>query len=123
MVSQGRQRNFSIASIPGCSVTKLHQSNTLKIENMDRILVFITLSDSGIETIKSTPALPKEEMAFVNQWKEAQLLESFFISVSKKDAVLIFQNTDEARTKELIESLPYFPYMEKIEYHHLHKQF
>jgi hypothetical protein len=50
-------------------------------------------------------------------------LESFFISVSKKDAVLIFQNVDESRTKELIETLPYFPYMEKIDYHNLNKQF
>ncbi|MCU0388556.1 MAG: hypothetical protein MUE71_08120 [Chitinophagaceae bacterium] len=90
---------------------------------MNRILVFITLSDSGIETIKSTPELPKKEMEFVNQWKEENKLESFFISVSKKDAVLIFQNSDELATKELIETLPYFPYMEKIEYHHLNKQF
>lgn len=91
--------------------------------DMNRILVLITLSDSGIETIKSTPELPKKEMEYVNQWKQENLLESFFISVSKKDAVLIFQNVDEARTKELIEILPYFPYMEKIDYHNLTKQF
>ena len=90
---------------------------------MNRILVLITLSDSGIETIRSTPELPKKEMEFVNEWKENNILESFFISVSKKDAVLIFQNVDEAKTKELIESLPYFPYMAKIEYHNLNKQF
>ncbi|CAM3460954.1 hypothetical protein [Aquirufa ecclesiirivi] len=90
---------------------------------MERILVQISLSDSGIETIKSTPDLPKREMEFVNQWKENQILESFFISVSKKDAVLIFQSIDEAKTKELIEALPYYPYMSKVEYHHLNKQF
>lgn len=90
---------------------------------MERILVQISLSDSGIETIRSTPDLPKREMEFVYQWKEDQLLESFFISVSKKDAVLIFQSIDEAKTKELIELLPYYPYMSKIEYHHLNKQF
>ena len=90
---------------------------------MDRILVLITLSDSGIETIKSNPELPKMEMEFVNQWKQEGILESFFISVSKKDAVLIFQHVDESKTRELIEILPYFPYMEKIEYHNLNKQF
>lgn len=90
---------------------------------MNRILVLITLSDSGIETIRSTPELPKKEMEFVNEWKENNILENFFISVSKKDAVLIFQHVDEAKTKELIESLPYFPYMAKIEYHNLNKQF
>lgn len=90
---------------------------------MNRILVLITLSDSGIETIKSTPDLPKKEMEFVNQWKQENILESFFISVSKKDAVLIFQNVDEAKAKELIEILPYFPYMTSIQYHNLNKQF
>ena len=90
---------------------------------MNRVLVLITLSDSGIETIKSNPELPKKEMEFVNQWKQENILESFFISLSKKDAVLIFQNIDEARTKELIEILPYFPFMAKIEYHNLNKQF
>lgn len=87
------------------------------------IMVFITLSDQGIETIKSNPDLPKKEMEFVNQWKLEGILESFFISVTKKDAVLLFKNTDEAQTISLIESLPYFPYMAKIEYQHLNKQF
>jgi hypothetical protein len=90
---------------------------------MTRILVLITLSDSGINTIKANSELPKKEMEFVNQWKQENILESFFISVSKKDAVLIFQNVDEIKTKQLIEILPYFPYMEKIEYHNLNKQF
>lgn len=90
---------------------------------MNRILVLITLSDSGIETIKSTPELPKKEMEFVNQWKQENILESFFISVSKKDAVLIFQHVDEPTTKKLIETLPYFPYMSNIEYRNLNKQF
>jgi muconolactone delta-isomerase len=90
---------------------------------MNSILVLITLSDSGIDTIKSNPELPKKEMEFVNKWKQEGILESFFISVSKKDAVLIFQNTDETNTRSLIESLPYFPYMSTIEYHTLNKQF
>jgi len=90
---------------------------------MNRILVLISLSDSGIETIKSTPDLPKREMEFVNQWKQEGLLESFFISVSKKEAVLIFQNVDEAKTKELIAILPYYPYMASIQYLNLNKQF
>lgn len=90
---------------------------------MNQILVFITLSDAGIETIKSTPELPKKEMEFVHQWKEETILERFYISVSKKEAVLIFQNIDESKTKELIESLPYFPYMENIKYLNCNKQF
>lgn len=90
---------------------------------MNRVMVLITLSDSGIETIKSSPELPKKEMEFVNKWKSDDILDNFFISVTKKDAVLIFKNIDESRTKKLIESLPYFPYMENIQYLNLNKQF
>lgn len=90
---------------------------------MYRILVFITLSDNGIEIIKSTPELPKKEMEFINLWKKQNLLESFYISVSRKDAVLVFKDTDKARCKEMIEILPYFPYMSKVDYHELNKQF
>ena len=90
---------------------------------MTQILALITLSESGIVTIKSTLELPKKEMEYLNKWKEEGILENFFISVSKKDAVLIFKNIDESKTKELIEILPYFPYMQKIEYHILDKQF
>jgi hypothetical protein len=90
---------------------------------MSRVMVLIALSSSGIETIKSNPELPKKEMEFVNRWKQENILESFFISVTKKEAVLIFQDIDEAKTKELIEILPYFPYMERIEYYSLNKQF
>ena len=90
---------------------------------MNKILVIITLLDSGIDTIKANPELPKNEMKFVNQWKEENILESFFISVPSKSAVLIFQNVDETRTNELIETLPYFPYMEKIVYMNMNKQF
>ena len=62
-------------------------------------------------------------MEYINKWKEEGILENFSISVSKKDAVLIFKNIDESKTKELIEILPYFPYIQKIEYHILDKQF
>ncbi len=90
---------------------------------MNKVLVTITLSESGIETIKSNPELPKKEMEYVNSWKEQGLLEPFYISVSRLSAVLIFDDIDESRTKELIESLPYFPYMSKIEYQNLIQQF
>ena len=90
---------------------------------MTQILALITLSESGIVTIKSTPELTKKEMEYINKWKEEGILENLFISVSKKVAVLIFKNIDESKTKELIEILPYFPYIQKIEYHILDKQF
>lgn len=90
---------------------------------MNSIVVLITLSGKGIETIISNPELQKKEMEFVSQWNQDGVLESFFISTPMQEAVLIFKNIDKVKAMELIESLPYFPYMVKIEYHNLNKQF
>ena len=68
---------------------------------MTQILALITLSDSGIVTIKSAPELQKKEMEYVNKWKEEGILENFFISVSKKDAVLIFKNIMNQKLRNL----------------------
>ncbi|MCU0431364.1 MAG: hypothetical protein MUF42_15480 [Cytophagaceae bacterium] len=90
---------------------------------MNRILVFISLSDSGLETIKSNPELPVKEMEYIKQWKQENILESFFIKENKKGAVLVFQNIDETTAKERMQSLPYFPYMASVDYYPLEKQF
>lgn len=90
---------------------------------MDTVIVLITLREGAIEQIKSNPEIAQREMQFVNTWKEEGILDSFFISKSKKGAVLIFKGDDEIQTKSLIESLPYFPFMSTIEYHSSVKQF
>lgn len=90
---------------------------------MNRILVLITISPESIEKIKAVPGLPQQEMEFIRQWQQNDILENFFLTVSKTGAVLIFKNVDEARAKELVETLPYFPYMDKVEYLNLDKHF
>lgn len=90
---------------------------------MNRILVSISLSLESIEKIKANPELPKKEMEFIKQWQQEGILENFFITVSKIGAILIFKDVYEAKTKELIEILPYFPFMAKVEYFNLDKHF
>jgi len=90
---------------------------------MNRTLVSITLSPEGMGTIKATPDLQKAEMAFIEQWKTEGILESFFISTDRTGAFLLFNGVDGSRVKELIGSLPYFPYMAKVNYFELNKQF
>lgn len=83
----------------------------------------ITLAEGAIDIIRANPELPKKEMEFVNQWKAEGILENFFISTSKTGAVLIFKDVAEVKVKELVEILPYFPFMSRVEYHSLDKQF
>lgn len=90
---------------------------------MERIMVSISLSPDGMEKIKATPELQKAEMDFITTWKAEGILESFFITTSRTGAFLIFIGVGEARTRELIGGLPYFPYMSTVDYVALNKQF
>jgi len=90
---------------------------------MKRTLVSITLSPEGMATIKATPELQQAEMEFINTWKEEGILESFFITTNRTGAFLLFNGVEGDRTKELIGSLPYFPFMSRVEYFELDKQF
>lgn len=90
---------------------------------MNRILASISLSPEGMSTIKATPELQKAEMEFINRWKEEGILESFFISTDRTGAMLLFKDVDAGRAKELIAGLPYFPYMARVEYTALVRQF
>ncbi len=86
-------------------------------------MVSVSISPEGMATIKTTPELQKAEMQFINDWKEQGILESFFITTNRTGAFLIFNGVDGGRTKELIGGLPYFPFMSKVEYFELDKQF
>jgi hypothetical protein len=86
-------------------------------------MVVISISLQSIEKIKAIPDLPQKEMQFIKQWQQEGTLENFFLAVSKTGAVLIFKDISEAKAKELIETLPYFPYMSKVDYFNLEKHF
>jgi muconolactone D-isomerase len=59
----------------------------------------------------------------VAKWKEEGILESLFLRHSKNGAVLIFKGIDEAKAKELMETLPLFKLQKSVEYFSLIKQF
>ena len=90
---------------------------------MKHTLVSISLSPEGMEKIKANPELQKAEMQFINDWKEQGILESFFITTNRTGAFLLFSGVDGDRLRALIEGLPYFRFMAKVEYFELDKQF
>jgi len=90
---------------------------------MKRILVSIILSPEGMATIRADQGLQRAEMAFIEKWKAEGILENFYITTDRTGAFLIFNGVDGDRTKELIGGLPYFPYMSRVDYVELDKQF
>ncbi len=88
---------------------------------MKRITVLITMhfdnSKGNFEELR------KQEMAHLMQWKEAGIIENFYIKSEKDGAILIFKEIEMPEVVNNIEHLPFFPYMEKVEYLSLDKVF
>jgi hypothetical protein len=81
---------------------------------MKRITVIITMhfdnSKGNFEELR------KQEMTHIMQWKDAGILENFYIKSEKDGAMLIFKDTEMPEVVKNIENLPLFSYMEKVEY-------
>ncbi len=68
-------------------------------------------------------ALKQKEIPIVMKWKQEGIIENFFIRADTNGAMLIFQNMEMEQVVQNIESLPFFPYLEKVEYVDFNKVF
>ena len=62
-------------------------------------------------------------MPFIKKWRDQGFLENFFIKSDTNGAVLIFKDLSLNEDAQNIESLPFYPYLEKVEYLELNKIF
>jgi muconolactone D-isomerase len=63
------------------------------------------------------------EQAVIAAWKADGLIEHLFLRPTRNGAVIVFKNVDDARAKELMESLPLYQFVLSVEYFPLMKQF
>ena len=65
----------------------------------------------------------KHEQEVISAWKADGLIEHLFLRPTRNGAVIVFKDVDEARAKELMESLPLYQFVQTVEYFPLMKQF
>ncbi len=65
----------------------------------------------------------KHEQEVISAWKADGLIEHLFLRPTRNGAVIVFKNVDDARAKELMESLPLYQFVLSVEYFPLMKQF
>lgn len=88
---------------------------------MNRIQAILTLDMENIPA--NFQEILKHEQEVVSKWKEEGILENLFLRQSRNGAVLIFKDVDEEKVKELMTSLPLYPFSKSVEYFSLIKQF
>lgn len=56
------------------------------------------------------------EYAMTNSWREQGIIEHLFAKENNGGGVVIFNEIDLDKVKQLMSELPLFPYFEKLEY-------
>ena len=88
---------------------------------MNRIQAILTIDTNKVPA--NFQEIIKHEQEVISKWKAEGILESLFLKQEKNGAVLIFKDVDEAKAKELMETLPLYKLKESVEYFALIKQF
>ncbi|MBL0191426.1 MAG: hypothetical protein IPQ18_08820 [Saprospiraceae bacterium] len=89
---------------------------------MKRISVLTTKMTNN-HTNVDFESLRQKEMPFILKWREEGILENFYIRADTNGAILIFKDLDLAQVILRVESLPFFPYFDKVDYLDLNKIF
>ena len=88
--------------------------------NNNILAIFTIATDNLPEDFQE---IIKHEQAGIAAWKADGLIEHLFLRPTRNGAVIVFKDVDEARAKELMESLPLYQFVQTVEYFPLMKQF
>jgi muconolactone D-isomerase len=87
----------------------------------NNILAIFTIATDNLPN--NFQEIIKHEQEVVSAWKADGLIEHLFLRPTRNGAVIVFKDVDEARAKELMESLPLYQFVQSVEYFPLMKQF
>ena len=88
---------------------------------MSHIQAILTIDTDNLPS--NFQEIIKHEQEVVAKWKAEGILEHLFLRQGRNGAVLIFKDIDEAKAKELMETLPLYKLKKSVEYFALIKQF
>ena len=88
---------------------------------MNMIMAILTIDAANLP--ENFQEILKHEQEVVARWKAEGILEHLFLRQGRNGAVLIFKEMDEARARQLMETLPLYKIMLSVEYQSLIKQF
>lgn len=87
----------------------------------NNILVIFTIDTDNLPS--NFQEIIKHEQEVIAQWREDGIIEHLFLRQTKNGAVIVFKDIDEAKAKELMETLPLYQFVKSVEYFNLMKQF
>ncbi|MFM9051696.1 MAG: hypothetical protein ACKOKF_05175, partial [Bacteroidota bacterium] len=89
--------------------------------NTNRVQAILTIDTENLPP--DFQEIIKHEQQVVAKWTEEGILEHLFLRHTRNGAILIFKNVDEAKAKELMQTLPLYKLKKSVEYYSLMQQF
>lgn len=65
----------------------------------------------------------KHEQEVIAKWKQEGIVEHLFLRQTRNGAVIVFNDMDETKAQQLMESLPLYKFVKSVDYLPLMKQF
>lgn len=88
---------------------------------MNNVLAILTIDTENLPD--DFQEILKHEQQVVAQWKQEGLLDHLYLRQTRNGALLVFKGVDEAKVRELMETLPLYKLKKSVEYFNLIKQF
>jgi muconolactone D-isomerase len=88
---------------------------------MNNVLAILTIDTENLPD--DFQEILKHEQQVVAQWKQEGMLDHLYLRQTRNGALLVFKGVDEAKVRELMETLPLYKLKKSVEYFNLIKQF
>ncbi|MFN4881438.1 MAG: hypothetical protein ACK5AS_09400 [Bacteroidota bacterium] len=88
---------------------------------MNNVLAILTIDTENLPD--DFQEILKHEQQVVAQWKQEGILDHLYLRQTRNGALLVFKGVDEAKVRELMETLPLYKLKKSVEYFNLIKQF
>jgi hypothetical protein len=76
-----------------------------------------------ISKIPDPETMFPQEVAAVSAWKEQGLVDHLFVQSDGSRAIIILKEISKEKAKELIATLPLYPYFDMVEYVEIDKKY
>jgi muconolactone D-isomerase len=88
---------------------------------MNKVLAIFTIHTNDLPA--NFQDIIKHEQEVLANWKRDGLVDHLFLRQTKNGAVIVFNDIDETKAKQLMESLPLYQFVQSVEYYNLIEQF
>jgi len=92
----------------------------LKYQLMNITAAILTIKEGY--SVEDLAEVLKQEREAVAEWSKQGIIHDLYLRQTRNGAVILFKELDETKVRELVATLPLYPYLKSVDYLGLIKQ-